>query len=110
MSINGRFATDSSLSSILLQLDLKEKMILIQGKEINAICNYTNSGPAFGGGHDIYISNNCNLNANSYASFPTSYNCPKKYKTNQECLTAFCGATNGKSFKVTEYEVFQVIL
>ena len=66
-------------------------------------------GPTFGGGHDLYISDKCNENKNSYSRFPTSYNSSKVYKQTQESYTAFCGSKNGINFKVTEYEVYRVI-
>ncbi len=63
-------------------------------------------GPAFGAGHDLYISNKCNENNSSYCKFPHSYNSSKVYKTNQESITAFSGLSN---FKVVEYEVYRVV-
>jgi hypothetical protein len=56
----GGCLTDSSLRSFLLQLDLKEKMTLIQGQENYAIYDKKNDGPIFGYGYDIYISDRCN--------------------------------------------------
>jgi hypothetical protein len=100
---------DPSRLTFLLQLDLKEKMTLIQGKEKYTIYDDLSYGPVFGGGYDICIADNCNSNMDSHAYFPVSYNCGFKYQNNQESWTAFCGATKGKNFRVIEYEVFQVI-
>ena len=37
------------------------------------ICCDSGRGPSFGYG-DLFISNGCNINGDSYANFPTSYN------------------------------------
>ncbi len=52
--------------------------------------------PTFGGGHDCYISNDCNNNQDSYNSFHTYEN-----TTGQQYL--FTGTRN---FKVDDIEVF----
>ena len=66
-------------------------------------------GPIFGGGADICISDKCDANSNSHANFPSSYNfASKPYANSQASYSAFSGATNGRSFKVVEYEVFKV--
>ena len=84
-------------------------MTLIQGQEQKAIYDRNNLGPTFGGGCDLYIADKCNQNSNSYAIFPTSYNCGSKYQKNQQSYTLFSGATNGYKFRVIEYEVFEVV-
>ena len=64
----------------------------------NIYCN-SDRGPAFGGGHDIYICNNCcssNCSDNSGNSYETN---GKKY--------ALAGSNN---FLVQDYEVFQLEL
>ena len=33
-------------------------------------------GPAFGYGADLCLGDGCNIKSNSYADFPTTYNCP----------------------------------
>ena len=71
--------------------------------------NNPNYGPMLGSGGDIYISDKCNANTNSYSSFPTSFNCNDLYSKGQASYTAFCGATNEYNYKVLEYEVFRVI-
>jgi len=61
---------------------------------------YFNSsyGPTFGGGHDIHICDNPNLNSNSYSNFPTTYNgLPNRGND------TFAAA---KHFVVTDYEVY----
>ena len=68
-------------------------------------------GPIFGGGHDLYISDACHNNRNSYANFPVTYNKEgeNKYTNNQDTKKLFSGSTNDNYFRVVEYEVFRVI-
>jgi hypothetical protein len=77
----------------------------------NLIYHRADYGPTFGNGHDIHICNGCNTNGSSYANFPTHYNIegPNKYTRDQNSYKAFSGAMINYHFKVTEYEVFQVI-
>ena len=101
------YSIDSTNSTFLLSLDLKQKMTITSNQY--ATYNRPNRGSCFGGGHDIYISDKCNANTNSYSSFPTSFNCNDLYSKGQASYTAFCGATNEYNYKVLEYEVFRVI-
>ena len=57
-------------------------------------------GPTFGGGHDIYIPDNANQNANSYANFGTSYSLPNGI-TNSSTILA-----GTRYFSPDEVEVF----
>lgn len=54
-------------------------------------------GPTFGGGHDLYISNGCMSNANSYTN-KSSYDMTSAYELN--------GGTY--QFKVLDYEVYSI--
>jgi hypothetical protein len=94
--------------TFLLSLDNLEKMYPIDTSCL--IQNYSSYGPTFGGGNDLYISDLCNNNNNSYANFPTSYNTKDlKYKNSQNSYRSFSGATYGCNFRVIEYEVFRVV-
>ena len=66
-------------------------------------CN-NSYGPDFGF-NDIYISDSCGTNKNSYTDFPITYNIegPNKYKKDQAAYTAMSGATANYNFKVIEY-------
>lgn len=77
----------------------------------NLIYNYEDYGPTFGGGFDLCIADQCNINNNSIADFPTTFNRrgEKKLVNGQDSYRAFTGAREGKNFKVLEYEVFKVI-
>ncbi len=107
---NWKFIADPSRSSFLLQLELREKMTLIQGKEQYAIWDHCNWGPIYGEFvSDLLIGDKCNQNKNSFTYFPDSYNCGSKYERNQQSYTLFSGATDGNYFRVIEYEVFEVL-
>ncbi|CAH3116517.1 unnamed protein product [Porites lobata] len=57
-------------------------------------------GPTFGGGHDIYIADNANQNANSYANFGTSYSLPNGITDSSTILAGT------RYFSPDEVEVF----
>ena len=57
-------------------------------------------GPTFGGGHDIYIADNANQNANSYANFGTSYSLPNGITDSSTILAGT------RYFSTDEVEVF----
>lgn len=60
---------------------------------------YSNYLPTFGGGHDIYLAENCNQNSSSYANFNYSYDSKGR---GRDDLT---GAYN---FQVKELEMYHV--
>jgi hypothetical protein len=75
-----------------------------------AIFGRKSDGPTFGGGYDLFITDRCNTNRDSCADFASSYNRYEKYNRNQQSYTALIGAPKGNNFRVTEYEVFQIIM
>lgn len=85
----------------MFSLTLNEKYECID--QTKSIYCHKSWGPAFGGGHDLHLSDNADIN-NSYANFARSYNLQvdgsNKYKNNQQTWTMFCGATIGYNFKV----------
>ena len=72
-------------------------MSLIAGKEEYGMFCFDSYGPAFGGGHDLYIVNNANTSATG-SNLGHTYQCPPGQQS-----TFFTGA---RSFIVTDYEVF----
>jgi len=72
-------------------------------KNNNSIYTHPSYGPTFGGGNDIYISDNCNANNFSYSSSNSTYELPPN--TNGQVY--FAGAYN---FTVKEIEVYAVIV
>ena len=61
-------------------------------------------GPSFGGGHVLYISDNCHVNIARYSNLGKSYKLPAGYVyDSDEARRLLAGTYN---FKVDEYEVF----
>jgi hypothetical protein len=66
----------------------------------NAIYASSSYGPTFGGGHDIYISDQSNINANSYSSI-NSYEIPSIGSS----TSLLAGSYNFKTFEIEVYSV-----
>lgn len=73
-----------------------------------AVTGNSYTGPFFGGGSDLAISNRANQDNSSYANFPHTFNYHNKYAANQAAHSSFSGAPNGYRFKISEWEVFEV--
>ena len=56
----------------MLSFNMKE--IMVPQNDCNLIGTNPSSGPTFGGGPDLFVSDECNTNYNSHANFPTTYN------------------------------------
>ena len=69
------------------------KMFLVKDRQSAIFCD-SRYGPSFGGGCDLYISNNANTNGLSYSNLGHTYQLP----TGQQS-TFFTGAEN---FNVTD--------
>ena len=82
--------------SFIFNLSNNQKYELIDQFNTNAIYRHNSYGPVFGGGHDLYISDQCKSN-NSGCS-KSSYNTGN---------TTILGGNS--SFRITSYEVYQVI-
>ena len=93
----------TTMNSFLFSIDRKAKYEQKAGQTSNSIYAYSTYGPTFGGGHDIYIADNCNSSTSCYSYFPYSYDC-KEYN-NPSSSDWLAGAYN---FKVDEIEVFSV--
>ena len=102
---DNNYANDDKKESFLFSLTHKTQHKLFQNP-IYAIYNNPSYGPTFGGGHDIYISNDCHLNLSSYTNFGYCY---KSLDTiaygTVGAQTYLAGAYN---FKVAEYEVYEI--
>jgi hypothetical protein len=68
-------------------------------------CYYSN-GTTFGGGYDIYVSDNSNTNENSRSGFGNSYQLPKNITNGAE--EAYSYLAGSFFWKTTEIEVYQV--
>ena len=73
----------------------------IQKSTSQSMYGHSLYGPTFGGGHDIYISDNCNTNTKSYSNGDYTYELPSGVNTG----TYFAGSSN---FTVKEIEVYSV--
>jgi hypothetical protein len=62
---------------------------------------YSNYGPTFGGGHDLYISDNSNINNDSYSVFPGSYGKNEGAQKSE--------LTKTYHFTVKRYQVFKLL-
>ena len=74
------------------------KMPLKTQEQQSAIYCHRCRGPAFGAGHDLFISNNANANTSSRSRLGHTYERPPEQRH-----TFFTGS---KNFTVTDYEVF----
>ena len=70
----------------------------------NAIGSNPSKGPTFGGGHDLYISNDSHTNQESYTDFGNTYQPPPGYDYGTQ-QTQYLLAGSYK-FTPTEIEVF----
>jgi hypothetical protein len=68
----------------------------------HSIYDHANYGPSFGGGHDIYISNNCNADNSSYTNLGHSFSVTGKTYNSTDIKQFLCGSYQ---FKVKEIEV-----
>ena len=72
------------------------------------IYSQSNDGPIFGGGCDIYICNESNVNYGSYCNFGHSYELPEGYKFEQKNTQDYL-AGNYDQWLAVEIEVYQII-
>ena len=63
----------------------KRNVAVISGNPVHAVYGNNNYGPTFGGGHDLYISNNCNTNTGSNTNIGYTYKCPFGKNGNPNC-------------------------
>lgn len=62
----------------------------------------------FGGGHDIYLCDNCNTTNSSYSNFGHTYKCPDGFAYgSNEAKNYFAGSYN---FMTDEIEVFKFVV
>ncbi|XP_067017542.1 peroxidasin homolog isoform X2 [Acropora muricata] len=81
------------------------KLQIKSGRQSNAIYRCSGYGPTFGGGHDIYISNNAASNQNSYTYCGTTYHLPSGYSSSRSSCRFYAGG-GSIFFTPTDVEVF----
>ena len=83
-------------------------------KQFKTMCSYSGKaamnclsfyGPTFGGGSDIQIASNSNVNRKSYSNFGYSYKHVNYQRGKAEALTVLAGS---HKFKTVEIEVFTI--
>ena len=90
------YLRDDSEQSFMFSLDKKQKLRLISPE--HAICLAPDSGPIFGGGSDLEIVDNCNVNYNKFYRVGHSY----EYADTPE---SFFGSTK---YLIKDYEIYEV--
>ena len=104
LDLNNYIRSDGSafLFSLKNHLGRSYKMRLYRNPQ-NAIYSNNGYGPTFGA-HDIYISNNCHTNTNSYSNLGQAYLPPHGYGYGSaQARAVFAGSYK---FRCDEYEVF----
>jgi hypothetical protein len=103
---SGDFKTDPNafLFSLTNKENLPCKMNIAPNLIHNAIQCYSGYGPTFGGGYDIRIVNDANLEEGSYSNLGDTYKHPKYAAGTVEAQTFLAGA---KEFRLSEIEVFR---
>ena len=71
----------------------------------HSIFDHSSFGPTFGGGHDLYISNNCNSNTISYSNLGHSFRGPPYQYGSTQAKKFLSGNYN---FQVSEIEVWKI--
>ena len=98
-----------SNSSFLFSLRNKDNLDpfianIKQGQEQYAICCYSGYGPSFGGGYDLRICNNPQVNQSSYSNFGNTYQLPPGYVYKSEQARNLLAGQY--QFTTTEIEIF----
>lgn len=86
----------------MFSLDYKEIYPLIKGREATALLCGSGYGPIFGGGNDLYLSNDMRLEVNNHVKMNDTYRIPNG--RNKETML-----TGASHFAVQEMEVYKVI-
>ena len=96
-----RFEGDPNAFIFSLANSLYKKIVFNTNHNYGqAIYWHSRHGPTFGGGYDLYISDNCNQNTDSTTCLGNTY-------ANPEMAVSSTFLTGSKNFKVKEIEVFQ---
>jgi hypothetical protein len=104
----GNYKWDSSVKTFIFSLKNQKGSAPTMMPNTGPKCNnqfsvhHSSAGPTFGGGHDIFISDNSNQNTNSYTNLNHSFQGKLVYGSDH-AKQYLCGSYN---FKVKEIEVF----
>jgi hypothetical protein len=101
---SSQYKVDNSRKSFVFSIhnphNIKDRKFSLTNPTYTIYCQ-SNYGPTFGGGHDIYVADNCNNNTNSCTYLGNSY-------TNDTGIASDQFFTGERYFTVKEIEVFQV--
>ena len=104
---DGEYEEDESGQSFLFSLDKMEHFALTDRRY--GIRRYKDCGPAFGGGCDLRLGDNCGgKDDEAWSYFPTSYSGNDKYEKKAGTWKELFGANSHNRFRVSEYEVWAV--
>jgi len=92
---NNGFIKDNTMKGFLFSYDHFTKLPHVYNPQKALVYN-VNAGPIFGGGYDLYISDKCNMNENSYFNPGNTYDMGKIYYKKEY-------------FSVLNYEIYQII-
>jgi hypothetical protein len=103
---NNDLKADDSAKSFLFTLKnphniSARRFALKAGRKHEAIYSNSKRGPCFGGGYDLYVQDNCNVNVNNSTSLGFSY-------TNDTRLSQNLVFTGSRHFQVEEILVFEI--
>jgi hypothetical protein len=104
-SWSGNYEYKTDLSAFIFSLINKQnKPLKMKCSQCQyAIYCYNSYGPTFGHGHDFYISDNSNINTDSYSNLGHSYSHPDYAYGSNEARSFLAGSYN---FQVSEIEVY----
>jgi hypothetical protein len=101
---SGSYKGDDNRESYLFTIrnphNLSARKFALSNPSYAIYCN-SSYGPTFGGGHDIFVSDSSNTNANSYSNFGHSY-------VNDTGINGKQVFTGEYEFTVKEIEVFTI--
>lgn len=96
----------NTANSWLFSMDHKEKYKQKANQSHYGVYCYSSYGPTWGGGHDIYIANNCNTGNSCYSNFGYTFDSKNNAYSTTQAQSHLAGSYN---FTVEEIEVFQIL-
>jgi len=96
----------ATANSWIFSLDAKEKYKQKANQSHYGVYCYSSYGPTFGGGHDIYIANNCNTGNPCYSNYGYTFETKDLAYSTSQAQSHLAGSYN---FKVEEIEVFHLV-
>ena len=97
-------SVNAFLFSLKNKDNLKPFKAAVYRNNQHAFYHSSDYGPTFGGGYDLHISNNANLNTGSYTWFGSTYQPPPGYTCNAANTKVLLAGTY--TFTPSEVEVF----